>query len=67
MTENDPAALLTTEAVAKRYGVKPKTVLNWARDGRVPYWRIGDRLRFDPAALDAVFAHDIKPDGEGAA
>ena len=33
-------------AVAKRLGVKPKTVSAWARQGRLPAYRVGDYLRF---------------------
>ena len=37
---------LDKKAVAKRLGVKPKTVSAWARQGRLPAYRVGDYLRF---------------------
>jgi len=47
---------LTKEAVAKRLGVKPKTVSNWANEGRLPAYRIGVYLRFKWAEVEQHLA-----------
>src|SRR3990172_6191924 len=39
-------ASLDKVAVAKRLGVKPKTVAEWANQGKLPAYRIGPYLRF---------------------
>ncbi|MCA9313874.1 MAG: MerR family DNA-binding transcriptional regulator [Planctomycetes bacterium] len=52
----NPDVPLTATGVARRLGVRPKTVLQWARQGLIPAIRItGKVVRFDwPAVLDAV-------------
>jgi excisionase family DNA binding protein len=44
---------LTTRQVAERLGFVPDTVLRWARDGTIPAHKMGGRVRFIPAELDA--------------
>ena len=47
MTHTNPDRLLTTRELADRLRVKPKTIWQWARDGRIPVYRIGQQtLRF---------------------
>jgi excisionase family DNA binding protein len=43
-------------AVAKRLGVKPKTVGEWANQGRLPAYRLGPYLRFKWAEVEAHLA-----------
>ncbi len=47
------AALLGPDDVASLLGVARKTVIIWAREGRIPSVRIGRFYRFDRAELDA--------------
>lgn len=46
-----PAADLTVEQVAERYGKAPSTVRGWALSGRLKGYRFGRELRFPAAAL----------------
>jgi excisionase family DNA binding protein len=50
--------LRTAEQVARLLGVRPRTVLEWARDGVVPSVRLSPKcVRFDEALiLDALRA-----------
>lgn len=43
-------------AVAQRLGVKPKTVGAWAKQGRLPAYRLGPYLRFKWAEVEAHLA-----------
>ncbi|MGE0190442.1 MAG: helix-turn-helix domain-containing protein [Planctomycetota bacterium] len=56
-----PDVPLTATAVARRLGVRPKTVLLWARQGLIPALRLTARVvRFDwEAVLDAVRSADL--------
>jgi excisionase family DNA binding protein len=38
--------LLTAREVAELLGFAPATVLDWAEAGRIPYFKVGGRLRF---------------------
>lgn len=51
---NAPAGNLSVREAAARLGVSPHTVRGWAKyQRRVPYLRLGRRLVFRPADLDA--------------
>jgi len=53
--EDDPRAirLWNSEEVGNLLGVSRQTVLNWAKRGRLPGIKLGDRvIRFDPTSLD---------------
>lgn len=41
---SQPNILLSSKEVAKRLGVCTETVRRWAKDGTLPYVRIGKRL-----------------------
>jgi excisionase family DNA binding protein len=43
-------------AVSIRLGVKPKTVGEWANQGKLPAYRMGRRLRFKWAEVEAHLA-----------
>lgn len=46
-----PADRVTREVIAKKYGVTPQTVSNWAKAGRIPFIKIAGSIRFDLAAV----------------
>ncbi len=60
VTLSDPVAAadgyLDKVAVARRLGVKPKTVGEWAKQGKLPAYRLGPYLRFKWAEVEAHLA-----------
>ena len=46
-------ALWKVEQAAEYLGIRPKTLYEWVRLGRVPYRKIGFNVRFDPDELEA--------------
>jgi excisionase family DNA binding protein len=44
---------LDSNAVAARCGIDPQYVRKLAREHRIPHYRVGARLRFDPDEVDA--------------
>jgi excisionase family DNA binding protein len=42
-------------AAAQLGGLNPETLRRWAREGRVPYYRVGRRVCFDIDELRDVF------------
>jgi excisionase family DNA binding protein len=42
---------LTVKEVANTLGYHVMTVYEWTKEGKVPYMRIGSRIKFDPGAL----------------
>ena len=47
--------LLTAAQLAERLKVRPSTVREWAKTGRIPEIRISAKVRrFDPAEVEAV-------------
>ena len=45
------ATLWRVEEAAEYLGIRPKTLYEWVRAGRVPYRKIGFNVRFDPSEL----------------
>lgn len=46
--------MITTRTVARRLGVHPETVLKWAREGKLPSFKLpSGAVRYDPDQLDA--------------
>jgi excisionase family DNA binding protein len=45
---------LTSEQVAERTGFTPATIQRFAREGRIPYRRIGRWIRFEPEVIDEL-------------
>jgi excisionase family DNA binding protein len=43
--------LLSVEALAARWSLKPQTVREWARTGKLPGFKIGDVWMFDEVEL----------------
>ena len=57
MHSQPPEDLLTTAQLADRLGVRPSTVLDWQRKGRIPSRRLSPKvLRFDLADVLAALA-----------
>ena len=46
-------ALWRIEEAADFLGIRPKTLYEWVRQGRIPYRKIGFNVRFDPAELES--------------
>jgi excisionase family DNA binding protein len=49
-------ALWRVEEAADFLGIRPKTLYEWVRQGRVPYRKIGFNVRFEPAELESWVA-----------
>jgi excisionase family DNA binding protein len=54
-------SLWRVEQAADYLGIRPKTLYEWVRTGRVPHRKIGFNVRFDPAEL----ADWVVASGEG--
>lgn len=46
-------SLWRVEEAASYLGIRPKTLYEWVRTGRVPHRKLGFNVRFDPAELQA--------------
>jgi excisionase family DNA binding protein len=71
-------ALWRVKQAAEYLGIRPKTLYEWVRLGRVPYRKIGFNVRFDPeelkawtenqsqgsASADAGASHPASPDSK---
>lgn len=55
---------LTKEAVAKRLGLKPKTVSDWANAGKLPAYHLGRYLRFKWVEIDQHLAATSRVGGQ---
>jgi len=49
-------ALWRVEEAADFLGIRPKTLYEWVRQGRIPYRKIGFNVRFEPAELESWVA-----------
>lgn len=45
----------TVEKVAEYWGVHVQTVYTWAREGKIPHYKLGRVLRFRPDEVRAWF------------
>ena len=65
MQNRPPDDLLTSAELAARLGIRPATVLEWHRKGRIPVRRLSPKvLRFDLAEVLAAL-DPVKADGGG--
>jgi excisionase family DNA binding protein len=56
---------LTADELAKKLRVKPDTVRELARRGKIPAIRISPKvIRFDPAAVDDALQQRVGGEGE---
>ena len=46
-------SLWRVEEAADYLGIRPKTLYEWVRSGRVPHRKIGFNVRFEPGELEA--------------
>ena len=53
-------ALWRVEQAAEYLGIRPKTLYEWVRLGRVPYRKIGFNVRFDPGEIEAWAARQSR-------
>ena len=52
----------STQQLAQRMSVSPRTIQSWMRQKRIPFLKLGKCVRFDPAAVDAALAaYAVKP------
>lgn len=49
-------ALWRVEEAADYLGIRPKTLYEWVRTGRVPHRKLGFNVRFDPDELESWVA-----------
>ncbi len=61
------ADLLSIEDVAARLKIKPRTVLEWLRTGKLAGYKMGRIWRVDPADVDAFLAQHKQPAKEAPA
>lgn len=52
MRNGTSMSLWRVEQAAEFLGIRPKTLYEWVRLGRVPHRKIGFNVRFDPAELE---------------
>jgi excisionase family DNA binding protein len=58
------AELLTTDQLADRLHLRPRTIQAWARQGRIPTVKLSAKVvRFDWTAVLAVLRERAKPRG----
>ena len=57
-----PVRTTSCEGLARILGVNPKTVARWAKERRIPYYRVARTLRFDVEAVLRALA--VNPDDE---
>lgn len=58
------AALWRVEEAAEYLGIRPKTLYEWVRLGRVPYRKIGFNVRFEPRELEQWTESQSRGGGE---
>lgn len=52
MTDTNLPQLADASQVASQLGIKPNTLYLWARQNKIPHYRIGAKtIRFDPAEI----------------
>ncbi len=51
-TERPRQNHVTTDEIARRFGVCTESIRRWARAGRIPAFRAGGRYRFDIEAVE---------------
>ena len=62
-----PNELLTTEELADRLAVSPRTVAEWAKSGRIPEVRASERIRrFDWAEVVGALKRNAPLGNRGA-
>jgi excisionase family DNA binding protein len=62
---NSNGDLVHIKDAARMLGLAVSTLYGWARDRRITYVRLGDRLLFDPADLQAFVERQRVPGDDG--
>jgi excisionase family DNA binding protein len=52
--------LVDTSRIAEMFDVSPRTVREWAREGRVPVYRLPHGFRFSEAEVAAAFREEVQ-------
>jgi hypothetical protein len=60
-TTSAATALLTAEAAAEMLSVDAQWLLRQAREARIPHFRVGRYVRFDPAAIAGYCTRPPRP------
>lgn len=55
-TTDDPEALITPDAMARRLHVSVRTLRKWVTAGQIPYHRVGRKTMFDADDYRAILA-----------
>jgi excisionase family DNA binding protein len=50
---------IDTKTVAKIFGVTPFTVLQWVKEGKLPAYRFGKRLRFEARVMERLLREKV--------
>ena len=59
-----PEGLLTTKEIAPRLFIKPKTAALWARQEKIPAFKIGRKLAFKWTEVEQALQKIGQPDSE---
>ncbi len=62
---NSSGDLVHIKDAARMLGLAVSTLYGWVRDRRIPCVRLGDRLLFDPADLQAFVESQRVPGSDG--
>ena len=54
-------SLWRVDQAADYLGIRPKTLYEWVRTGRVPFRKLGFNVRFDPAELELWVGQQRSP------
>jgi hypothetical protein len=58
----DDCSRIGVQIIERRYGVSPRTLDNWLRTRKIPYYKIGSMLFFSIERCDAALERfQIKP------
>ena len=55
---------LTVDEVAKILRVSRQTIYVLCKEGKIPHFKVGSKLRFKEADIQAITNTEIKPQGE---
>ncbi|MBL7214967.1 MAG: helix-turn-helix domain-containing protein [Phycisphaerae bacterium] len=60
--KSDLSNILTTEQVAEKIGISPKTLKDWRHDNKGPkYWKNGRLIRYYAEEVNAWFTQAFTP------
>jgi excisionase family DNA binding protein len=59
MIENAGRELIDLRAAAQRLGIRPRTLRTWVTARWIRHVRVGHRIKFEPAELEAAIRHRV--------